>query len=291
MAWPELPLKEWEGTYRTLHMWTQMVGKIRLALAPFQNHWWQVALYVTPTGLTTSAIPLQAGAFELRFNLVDHRLELQSSDGLNRAIDLAPKTIAAFYRELFEMLREAGIKVEINPKPQEIPNPIPFDQDDTQGQYDPEYADRLRRVLLSIDSVFKEFRGRFFGKSSPVHFFWGSFDLCCTRFNGRRAAPRPGVITSEAYSHECCSLGWWPGGGAVNEPSFYAYMAPEPPGYNAQGTLGEGEYYHQEMREFLLPYHKVRVAKDPRAQILEFAEVTYLRGAELAGWDRAFLNK
>src|SRR5437868_7634578 len=204
--WPELPLAEWEDTYHTLHMWTQIVGKIRLGLTPLQNHWWNTALYVSARGLTTSAIPYQGRAFELQFDLLEHRLKLQTSDGIEKAIALSPKSVAAFYRELFAMLRAADINLQINPRPQEVPNPIPLDQDETHASYDPEYANRLWRILVSTSLVFREFRSRFLGKASPAHFFWGSFDLCTTRFCGRAAPPRKGIITSEAYSHECSSL-------------------------------------------------------------------------------------
>jgi hypothetical protein len=289
--WPELPLNEWEDTYHTLHMWTQVVGKIRLSLAPLQNHWWNVALYVNTRGLTTSPIPYNDRTFEIQFNFIDHRLELRTSAGDESAFPLAPKSVAAFYRELFAILRAAGIAVQINPKPQEIPNPITFDQDETHASYDPDYANRLWRILLSTDRVFQEFRARFIGKTSPVHFFWGSFDLCCTRFSGRRAPARKGIVTSEAYSHECSSLGWWPGTGEVKGPAFYAYMAPEPPRYGARPSLPPGGLYQAQMHEFLLMYDDVRRAKSPRADILEFAQSTYAAGAELAGWDRAALER
>ena len=203
--WPALPLEEWEATYRTLHLWTQIVGKIRMALTPLVNHFWNVALYVNTRGLTTSAIPYRGRTFEIQFDFVHHRLELRTSDD-ERGMALAPKSVAAFYRELFSLLRGAGIDVQINPKPQEVANQIPFDQDDIHASYDAEYANRLWRILRSTDIVFHEFRARFIGKASPVHFFWGSFDLCCTRFSGRRAPPRKGVITSEAYSRECISV-------------------------------------------------------------------------------------
>src|SRR6266436_5650210 len=275
--WPALPLGQWEATYRTLHMWTQIVGKIRLALTPLEIH----------------------------FDFVHHRLELRTergrapspheptartSDG-EYALALSPKSVAAFDRELFSLLRGAGIEVQINPKPQEIPNPIPLDQDDTHASYDPEYANRLWRILLSTDIVLQEFRARFIGKSSPVHFFWGSFDLCCTRFSGRRAPPRKGIITSEAYSHECISVGWWPGGGDVAEPAFYAYTAPEPPGCGDQSVRPAGALYQSKLREFLLMYDDVRRATSPRDEILEFAQSTYEVGANLAGWDRGALER
>ncbi len=289
--WPELPLEEWEDTYHTLHLWAQIVGKIRLGLAPLQNHWWNAALYVNTRGLTTSPIGYQDSAFEIQFNFIDHRLELRMANGDDRALPLAPKSVAAFYRELFAMLRAVGIAVQINPKPQEIADPIALHQDETHTSYDPEYANRLWRILLSIDRVFQEFRARFVGKVSPVHFFWGSFDLCCTRFNGRRAPARKGIITSEAYSHECSSLGWWPGSGEVKGPAFYSYMAPEPPGYGARSPLPDAALYLDQVHEFLLMYEDVRRAKSPRAEILEFAQTTYATGADLAAWDRPALER
>ena len=288
--WPELPLAEWMDTYQTLHMWTQIVGKIRLGLAPLQNHWWNCALYVNSRGLTTSPIPYNNGCFELQFDFLDHQLALQTSSGEQRALKLAPKSVAVFYRELFDLLRGAGIAATINPKPQEIPNPVPFDADEVHKSYDPEYANRLWRILLSTNDVFQEFRSRFVGKCSPVHFFWGSFDLCCTRFSGRKAPPRKGVITSEAYSHECSSLGWWPGGGDVKGPAFYVYMAPEPQDYNNRPKLQNG-FYSDQMHEFFLMYDDVRSSKSPRTEILEFAQKTYEAGAELAAWDRAALER
>jgi len=289
--WPALPLPEWEDTYRTLQLWTQIVGKVRLELTPLENHWWNTALYVNARGLTTSPIAYRGGAFEMDFDFLNHRLELRTSKGREDAIALAPKSVAAFYRETLAMLERAGIQVELNPKPQELPNPIPLDQDETHAAYDPDYANRWWRVLVSSDGVFREFRARFMGKSSPVHFFWGSFDLCTTRFCGRPAPPRRGVITREAYSQECSSLGWWPGGGAIEGPAFYAYMAPEPAGYATRPSLPVGGFYHEPMHEFLLGYDDVRRAKSPREEILEFAQQTYSAGADLADWDRAALER
>jgi hypothetical protein len=288
--WPALPLDEWEATYRTLHLWTQIVGKIRLVLAPLQNHFWNVALYVNTRGLTTSPIPYRGRTFELRFNFVNHRLELRTSDS-ERAMELASKSVAAFYRELFSLLHGEGIDLQINQKPQEVPNPILFDQDETHSSYDPEYANRLWRVLRSSDIVLQEFRARFIGKSSPVHFFWGSFDLCCTRFSGRQAPPRKGLITSESYSHECCSVGWWPGGGDVAGPAFYAYSAPEPAKLGDQVPHPAHASYQHKLHEFLLMYDDVRRATSPRDEILEFAQSTYEAGANLAAWDRASLER
>jgi hypothetical protein len=291
LDWPDLPLEEWQDTYHTLHMWTQIVGKIRLGLAPLQNHWWNAALYVNTRGLTTSPIPYNDHTFEIQFNFVHHRLELRTSDGAERAFPLAPKSVAAFYHELFAMLHAAGIDVQISPKPQEVPDPIALDKNETHASYDPEYAHRFCRILHSTERVFQEFRARFIGKASPVHFFWGSFDLACTRFNGRRAPARKGVITSEAYSHECSSLGWWPGGGDIKGPAFYAYMAPEPPGYGAQKVRPAAAFYRENLHEFLLMYDDVRRSNSPREEILEFAQSTYERGAKLAGWDLDSLER
>jgi hypothetical protein len=289
-GWPALPLEEWESTYRTLHMWTQIVGKIRLALTPLENHYWNVALYVSTRGLRTSPIPYRGRTFEIEFDFVHHRLELKTAEA-ERAMPLSPKSVAAFYRELFSLLHGVGIEVQINPKPQEVPDPVPLDQDETHASYDPEYANRLGRILRSTDIVLREFRARFMGKASPVHFFWGSFDLCCTRFCGRPAPPRKGVITSESYSQECSSVGWWPGGGDVAGPAFYAYMAPEPAGFGEQAVRPVGALYRSKLREFVLMYDDVRRAKSPRDEILEFAQSTYEAGAKLAGWDRAALER
>ncbi len=288
--WPSLPMAEWESTFKTLHMWTQVVGKIRLGLAQKQNHWWDAALYVTTNGLTTSPIPYQGNLFAIQFDFVHHKLVLKTSNR-ERSMDLAPKSVAAFYRELFELLAEDGIKPQINLKPQEVPNPIPFDQDETNSSYDPVYATRLWRILASTEIAFQEFRARFIGKSSPVHFFWGSFDLCCTRFNEKTAPPRKGVITSEAYSHECISVGWWPGGGEVASPAFYAYAAPEPAGLGEVAIRPGKAAYSKQMHEFLLMYDDVRRDASPVNAILEFAQSSYEAAANRAGWDRAALER
>jgi hypothetical protein len=289
--WPALPLGEWESTYHTLHMWTQIVGKIRLSLSPPQNHWWNAALYASTRGLTTSPIPYQGRAFELEFDFIHHRLAIRTSDGGERALTLSAKSVAAFYRELFSALHEAGIDVQINTKPQEVLEPIALDRDETHASYEPEYANRFWRILLSTELVFQEFRGRFLGKQSPVHFFWGSFDLCCTRFSGRTCPPRKGAITSEAYSHECSSLGWWPGGGDVAGPAFYAYTAPEPSGYDAQAVRPASAFYQKKLHEYLLMYDDVRRASSPRDEILSFAQSAYEAGANQAGWDRKSLER
>jgi hypothetical protein len=288
--WPALPFEEWETTYRTLHMWTQIVGKIRLMLTPLVNHFWNAALYVNERGLTTSPIPYRGRTFEIQFDFVHHRLEVITAD-TERSLTLSPKSVAVFYRELFAIMYQLGIEVEINPKPQEVPNPIPLDQDETNASYDPEYANRLWRILRSTEVVLQEFRAGFVGKASPVHFFWGSFDLCCTRFSGRSAPPRKGVITSESYSHECTSVGWWPGGGEVAGPAFYAYSAPAPAGLSGQAIRPANGRYEGKLGEFLLMYDDVRHATSPGGEILAFAQSTYEAGATLAGWDRTSLER
>ncbi|HET9178930.1 MAG TPA: DUF5996 family protein [Terriglobia bacterium] len=289
--WPALPLAEWEDTYHTLHMWTQIAGKVRLDLAPLQNHWWNSALYVNTRGLTTSPIPYQSEAFEIQFDFVNHRLEILTSFGRDQSLALEPKSVEEFYHEFLSALRAAGIEIIIDPKPQEVPEPIPFDQDETHRSYDAEYANRLWRILLSTTMVLEEFRARYMGKASPVHFFWGSFDLAYTRFSGRVAPPRKGIITSEAYSHECSSVGWWPGGGAVKGPAFYAYAAPQPEGYDGQVVRPGSAYYDGQLHEFILMYDDVRSAPSPRDAILEFAESAYEAGANLGKWDRNLLER
>ncbi|MFL5732595.1 MAG: DUF5996 family protein, partial [Chloroflexia bacterium] len=231
-AWPDLPYQEWSETYETLHMWTQVVGKIRLTLTPKINHLWHSALYVTSRGLTTSPIPYGNGTFELTFDFIDHTLVLQSSDGTTRYMALYPRSVADFYKEIMSVLRSMQIEVKINTTPQEVPNPIACDIDTVHNAYDQEYANRFWRILLQTSIIFQQFRGGFIGKCSPVHFWWGSFDLAVTRFSGRRAPERPGadLVTREAYSHECSSVGFWPGD-STTAPVFYAYTVPAPPGY------------------------------------------------------------
>jgi len=292
-VWPSLPYEEWKDTYATLHMWTQIVGKIRLALSPMVNHWWQVTLYVTPRGLTTSPIPYGNRTFEILFDFIDHNLTIHTSDGQSRYIGLHPRTVADFYRELMSVLRSLGIVVKINTMPQEVSNPIACDIDTVHASYDEEYANRVWRILVQTDSVLKEFRGHFLGKCSPVHFFWGSFDLAVTRFSGKRAPERPEAdhMTREAYSHECSSAGFWPGSGNVLWPAFYAYMNPVPPGLaNAQIRPTEA-YFDHELGDFILPYDAVRKADDPREALLSFLQSTYDAGADLAEWDRPSLER
>jgi hypothetical protein len=291
--WPALPLTAWEPTRTTLHMWTQIVGKIRLALSPYANHWWQVPLYVSARGLTTSPIPYDGGAFEILFDFIAHELRIETSDGTVMTQRLAPQSVAAFYAELMSTLAAMRIAVRIWPMPVEIPHPIAFDKDQTNAAYDPDYANRFWRTLVSVDAVLKEFRGGFLGKASPVHFFWGSFDLAVTRFSGRRAPERPGAdeITREAYSHEVSSVGFWPGDNTIRYPSFYAYAAPEPAGFGKAPVRPAGTSYNSALSEFVLPYDDVRQAASSRAALLDFCESTYDAAASLGQWDRAALER
>lgn len=292
-AWPDLPLAAWKDTYATLHMWTQVVGKIRMAQTPLVNHWWNVPLYVTPRGLTTSAMPYDKGIFEIDFDFIDHSLLVKCNNGSATAIALYSRSVADFYREVMETLHTLGIEVKIWTTPVEIPDPIPFEQDQQHATYDPEYANRFWRILVQVDGVFKEFRSRFIGKVSPVHFFWGSFDMAVTRFSGRRAPEREGAdsITREAYSHEVISHGFWPGGGAIEGAAFYSYTAPEPQGLSAEPVRPEGAFYSKEMSEFLLMYDDVRQSESPGEALMEFLQSTYEAGASLAKWDRAELER
>jgi hypothetical protein len=292
-AWPPLPLAEWSATRDTLHMWTQIVGKVRLALSPLTNHWWEVPLYVSARGLTTSPIPYPLGIFEVEFDFIDHVLRIVTSRGETKTMNLVPKSVARFYEEFMNHLASLGIEVKMWPMPNEVPNPIRFDRDTTHDAYDPQYANRFWRILVTLDTIFKEFRARFIGKASPVHFFWGSFDLAATRFSGRRAPERPGAdaMTREAYSHEVSSVGWWPGNGGFDAPMFYAYAAPEPPGFRESKVRPAAAFYNAQISEFLLPYDAVRAASDPAAALLEFAQSTYEAAANLGNWDRAALER
>ena len=290
--WPALPLAEWQDTYATLHMWTQIVGKIRLGLAPTVNHWWHSTLYVTPRGLTTSAMPYRGRSLELEFDFIDHTLEI-CTDAIVRNVALEPRSVADFYSELMTTLNEMGIETKIWTMPQEVQNPIPFEQDEGHAAYDREYANRFFRILSQAESIFQEFRGRFIGKCSPVHFFWGSFDLAVTRFSGRRAPERPGadLITREAYSHEVISHGFWPGGGPIAGAAFYSYTAPAPAGLDQDPVRPPAAHYSQLASEYLLMYDDVRAAESPREAVLEFCQSTYEAGAKLAGWDRQELER
>ena len=292
-CWPSLPLASWKDTCATLHMWTQIVGKVRLELTPLVNHWWNVPLYVSTRGLTTSRISYGDRAFEVWFDFIRHELMLETSDGILKFMPLGPKSVADFYRELMAMLRSAGIEVKIWHMPVEIPDPIPFDQDQVHRSYDPAAAAKFWRILLSVDAVFGKFRAGFIGKSSPVHFFWGSFDLAVTRFSGRPAPPRPGAdrITREAYSHEVSSVGFWPGGGNIKDAAFYSYMAPEPAGFKEARVRPEKAYYEKQLGEFLLMYDDVRKSESPTASLLEFCQSTYAAGAKLGAWDRGALER
>ena len=291
--WPALPLAAWEPTRATLHMWTQIVGKVRLALSPYLNHWWQVPLYVSPRGLTTSAIPCKGQSFEIEFDFIEHALFIRKSDGVTKTLRLKPKSVAAFHAEFMAALDAMGIEVKIWTMPVEIPDPIAFDKDTLHAAYDPEYAARFWRVLVCIDAVFKEFRGRFIGKASPVHFFWGSFDLAVTRFSGRRAPPMPAadLMTREGYSHEVSSVGWWAGDTSVPHPAFYAYASPEPPGFARAPLRPAAAFYDTNLAQFQLAYDDVRTAASPRAALLDFCQSTYEAAATLADWNRAELER
>ncbi len=291
--WPALPLDSWKDTYATLHMWTQIVGKVRLRLTPIVNHWWNVPLYVTARGLTTSRIPHGGRAFEIWFDFIRHQLVLETSDGLVKTLALAPCSVAEFYQEFMEMLRSASIEVKIWKVPVEIPDPIPFDQDSVHAAYDPERVEKFWRILLAVDAVFNRFRSGFNGKCSPVHFFWGSFDLAVTRFSGRRAPERPGAdaITREAYSHEASSVGFWPGSGSVTGPAFYSYAAPEPQGFREARVRPGAARYDAQVSEFILMYDDVRAAEAPSAALLDFCESTYEDAARLGNWERSALER
>ena len=291
--WPLLPWEEWEPTASTLHMWTQIVGKTRLALTPLQNHWWNVPLYVTARGLGTSAMPYDGGALDIEFDFVAHELHLRPSGRASVSIPLRPQSVADFYREYQECLRSLGIEVAINPMPVEIPNPIRFDLDTTHRSYDAEYAHRFWQVLVHADGIFRRFGTGFLGKVSPVHFFWGSFDLAVTRFSGRTAPPRAGAdrIQQEAYSHEVISAGFWPGNGGYDAAAFYCYAAPVPPGMAEATIRPPFAGYDASLGEFLLRYDAVREQASPEEAVLEFLQSSYEVAADLAKWDRAALER
>ena len=295
--WPQLPLASWQDTYATLHLWTQIVGKIRMSLSAWCNHSWHVTLYVTPRGLSTSTIPHGARSFQIDFDFVDHRLTIDTDQQARRSLPLESQSVATFYRQLIGVLDELELPVRICTKPNEIADPIAFDRDEIHRTYDPEYANRFGRILVQADRVFKQFRARFLGKCSPVHFFWGAPDLAVTRFSGRPAPAHPGGIPNlpdpiarEAYSHEVSSCGFWPGGGPIAYPAFYAYAYPEPTGF-AQASVGpEGAFYSTELREFLLPYDRVRESANPDQTLLEFLQSAYEAAATLGGWNRKELE-
>ncbi|MBW4574289.1 MAG: hypothetical protein KME08_03300 [Aphanothece sp. CMT-3BRIN-NPC111] len=297
-TWPSLPVAAWQDTYETLQLWTQIVGKIRLALAPQINHWWHSTLYVTPRGLTTSSIPYGTRTFEISFDFLKHCLEIETSDGTTETIPLVPRSVADFYQEVMSKLSALGIEVQIWTMPQEVTEPIPFDEDHQHAAYDPEYAQRLWRILVQADRVMTAFRSRFIGKCSPVHFFWGSFDLAVTRFSGDAAPEHPGGIphladsvTREAYSHSCSSCGFWPGGGLVEEPVFYAYAYPEPEGFRDYPVQPKEAFYSSQMQEFVLPYEAVRQADDADALLLTFFQSAYEAAANKGNWNRAALER
>jgi hypothetical protein len=296
--WPSLPLEAWSDTCATLHLWTQVVGKIRLARSPWINHSWHVALYVTARGLTTSPIPHDHRSFQIDFDFIDHRLTVQASDGASGGFALKAQPVAAFYRRLMNLLEKLGLEVAIRTRPCEIAEAIPFEQDVKHRAYDPEYVNRFWRILVQGDRVFKAFRARFIGKCSPVHFFWGGPDLAVTRFSGRRAPPHPGGIpnladwvTREAYSHEVSSCGFWPGGGPIGHAAFYSYAYPEPAGFSQAPVKPAGAYYSTDLHEFILPYDTVREAQSPDACLLDFLQTTYDAAADLGKWDRASLER
>ncbi len=291
---PPLPLAEWRETRDTLQLWTQIVGKVRMALSPPVNHWWHVTLYVSARGLATSAVPWPGGLFEIEFDFLDHQLRIETSDGAAKRVALAPRTVADFYADVMASLHSLGIEPKFHAHPDEIPDAIPFAEDRVHRTYDPAQANRFWRALVAIAPVFQEFRSRFQGKCSPVHFFWGAFDLAVTRFSGRGAPERPGAdrVLREGYSHECSSAGFWTGGASgVDEAVFYSYMAPEPEGFRETRVRPGAAYYHEGFGEFLLPYEDVRRSDSPQETLLAFFQSCYDAGANLAKWDRAALER
>jgi hypothetical protein len=291
--WPALPWNEWKDTCETLHMWTQIVGKTRLACAPLENHWWEVPLYVSARGLTTSAVPYSDFIFDIEFDFIKQHLHIRKSSGEESSIPLFARSVADFYAEYIETLRKLGIDVHLYAKPAEVSDAIPFEEDRTHKSYDGEWAKRFWQVLYRVDTVFKRFRAGYLGKSSPVHFFWGSFDLAVTRFSGRPAPPRPGAdaITREAYSHEVISCGFWPGNGGFGAPAFYCYASPEPNGWKEQTVRPPAAYYDGTLKEFILKYDDVRASNDPEQALLDFCQSTYESAANLAKWNRDELER
>jgi hypothetical protein len=297
-VWPDLPYSQWRDARATLHMWTQIVGKIRLSLTPWLNHSWHVTLYVTARGLTTSPIPFGERSFQIEFDFIDHALLLEASDGSQSQLALRPQSVSEFYADLCAELADMGISVKINEWPNEIPQPTRFSEDHAHSAYDPEYAQRFWKILVQADRIFKQFRTGFIGKCSPVHFFWGSFDLAVTRFSGRRAPPHPGGVPNlpdevarEAYSHEVSSAGFWPGSAPLEFPAFYSYAYPEPPGFRQATIRPDAAYYNDELREFILPYDAVRAAASPDAALLAFLQSAYEAAADHGAWDRAALER
>ena len=297
-AWPAIPLEAWSDTCATLHLWTQIAGKIRLAKSPPVNHSWHVTLYVTATGLTTSPIPDGSRVFQIDFDFLAHELVIRTSDGGVGGFPLEPQSVAAFYRRLMEEMASLELRVDIHGKPNEVTVAIPFDEDETHRAYDAERVTAFWRALVQADRVFHVFRAGFLGKASPVHFFWGAPDLAVTRFSGRRAPEHPGGVpnlpdrvTREAYSHEVSSCGFWPGGGAIAYPAFYSYAYPEPPGFSTAPVAPRQAFYSADLREFVLPYDTVREAASPDDTLLEFLQSTYEAAADLARWDRGELER
>ena len=296
--WPDLPFAQWQDTCATLHMWTQIIGKIRLALEPMVNHWWQVPLYVTATGLTTSPIPYQSRSFQIDFDFCRHTLDFTTSDQRRAEFALAPMSVAQFYNRTMQILRDLGIDVKIWTMPVEVTDAISFEQDQQHKSYDPEAAHRFWRALVQSDRVMKEFRARFVGKVRPVHFFWGSFDLAVTRFSGRVAPPHPGGMPNlgdwvavEAYSHEVSSCGSWPGNGGFGRPAFYSYAYPEPTGFSGAPLRTTAATFDPNLHEFVLDYDSVRASAAPDKMLLEFFQSTYEAAADTAKWDRAALER
>lgn len=297
-TWPSLPFEAWKDTYATIHRWMQIVGKIRLTQTPWVNHSWHVPLYVTARGLTTSRIPHGDRTFEIAFDFLDHRLVIDSTGGEVATIPLRPQSVADFYAELLRKLSEMNLGVSIHGSPNELEDAIPFAEDRLHGSYDAEYVTRFWRALVQADRVLQQFRARFIGKCSPIHFFWGSFDLAVTRFSGRTAPRHPGGIPNipdwvvrEAYSHEVSSCGFWPGGGPHPFPLFYSYAYPAPAGFESAKVQPEGAFYSNELREWILPYDVVLSAASPDEALLAFVESTYAAAADLARWDRAALER
>jgi hypothetical protein len=295
--WPELRYAAWKDTYAALHLWTQIVGKVRLALTPWLNHSWHVTLAVTPRGLATPLISTATHDLDIEFDLVEHVLKLRTGAGHVRQVVLRPVPVAEFYAELLHALSGLGIETRIDPMPNELADAVPFDKDVRPGAYDREYADRFRRVLLRAHEVLFAFRTAFLGKASPVHFFWGGFDLAVTRFSGRRAPPHPGgiphlsdTVTRESYSHEVSSAGFWPGSAPILEPAFYSYAYPQPVGFASAKVQPAEAYFSRELGEFILPYEAVRTARDPRQMLMDFLQSTYVAAAENGKWDRAALE-
>jgi hypothetical protein len=290
---PSLPFDSWKDTLATLHMWTQVVGKVRLKLCPLVNHFWNVTFYLTARGMTTSAMPYERGTVEVRFDFIDHKLSIETSEGRMVAFPLKPQTVAEFYKEFMAALADLGVRLKIWTMPCEIPDPIPFEKDHIHAAYDADAVNKFWRITVWVDQILKEFRAGFLGKASPVHFFWGSFDLAVTRFSGRTAPERPGAdpITREAYSHEASSAGFWPGGGDIKGPAFYSYAAPEPPGFAECKIRPAAAFYHPQLKEFLLMYDDVRTAASPETALMEFLQSTYEAAADTGNWDRKALER